>query len=121
MNWKRANNVIWEEWDSGALLVNPDTGGRWSLNATAAAVWKLCDGRLSIQQVATRITRPIDEVTAFCRKFVELGLLRKTLAPIAGNGVTFRTAMPGAPGFKSYGLGSGPRRRPTPRGLSGPA
>lgn len=121
MNWTRNDNVIWEELDGGALLVSPDTGGRWSLNSAAAAVWNLCDGRLSLSQVAARIARPLDEVSTFCQQFAALGLLNSPQPSAVTHVATFHTAAPGAPGFKAHSLGSGPRRRPTPRGLSGPA
>src|ERR1017187_1282005 len=36
--WTKAKNVIWEELDGGALLIDATTGARWALNATAAAL-----------------------------------------------------------------------------------
>ena len=121
MNWTRAENVIWEELDGSALLVNPGTGKRWSLNATAAALWKLCDGRLSLAEISASLSRPLDEIAAFCREFAKLGMLAPAPACAAPSGATFRLALTRPPSFKPHGLGTGPRRRPSPTGSSGPA
>ncbi len=118
MNLMRAQHVVWEELAGGALLVNRITGARWSLNATAAAVWELCDGSASPSEIAPRLARPCEEVLGFCRQFVRMGLLTSVISQ--GGGATFQMAMTGAPSFKAQGLGSGPRRRPSPRGVSGP-
>ena len=126
MNWIQAKNVVWEEFcEGGALLVNPATGARWSLNATATALWKLCDGRNGTAELAALLERSRDEIALFCAQFGQMGLL--TPALISPNSHD-RRAMPAmlarmssAPSFKPMGLGNGPRRRPTSRGVSGPA
>lgn len=119
----RSDDVIWTDLADGALLVKPGAAS-CSLNSTAAAVWKLCDGRRSVSELARMIARPPKEISEFCRRILQLGLLRadschslahESIAPALTT--TFLTG----PNFKSHNLGAGPRRRPTPRGISGPA
>ncbi len=120
-NWARSEQIIWEELDGAALLVNPATGARWTLNATAAALWKLCDGRTSAE-IARLLARSREEIAEFCAKFETLGLLTgaRKLVPVPIDGATYRTCSTG-PSFRPLGLGNGPRRRPGPSGISGPA
>ncbi len=127
--WKRSHDVVWEELDGAVLLVNTTTGMRCHLNAAAAAVWKLCDGRHSVSELAAAVARSCEEVLRVCRQLSEIGLLSGSPA-LAGssalyndysclrNGVSANLA--GAPAFTLLGLGEGPRRRPSPRGNSGP-
>src|SRR5437868_8365016 len=79
----RATNVVWEKLDDGALLVDAGTGARWSLNATAAALWTWCDGRSTLNQLALRLSQSSHrtlnearvEVRAFCAAFAAHNLL----------------------------------------------
>lgn len=113
MNWTRAKNVVREEFfEGGALLVNPATGARWTLNATATALWKLCDGQNGTAELATMLKRSREEVAHFCAQFGQLGLL--TPALVAGKLRVLKTnpsvlgRMSSALSFKPMGLGSGP-------------
>ena len=127
MNWTRAKNVVWEEiFEGEALLVNPATGARWTLNATATALWKLCDGQVGTAELAALLARSRDEVAHFCAQFKQMGLLTPALVSTATRTRGSMTPltlsrMSSAPSFKPLGLGSGPRRRPSARGVSGPA
>ncbi len=103
--WIRSKNVVWEEVDGGALLVDPATGARWVLNAAAAAVWKLCNG-----------TSVAGESAAFCAALAGAGLLQ----PAAGLAAESRMSVLGTPSFQALGAGHGARRRPSPGGVSGP-
>ena len=128
--WTKATNVIWEELDGGALLIDARTGARWSLNATAAALWNWCDGRSSLDDLAARLAQSSrrtlcearSEVRAFCTQFSE----RKLLAPASGMPTTFPNAtlalstLNAPASFTVRGLGHGPRTRPGPRGNSSP-
>ena len=125
MNWTRAEYVVWDELDGEAMLVNPNTGARWTLNATALAVWKLCDGRRGVAELARMLDRSRAEIALFCQQFNQFGLLQPAnvqtgASPAPLNAVLMRGKLTGAPAFKSFGLGNGPRRRPTARGVSGP-
>jgi hypothetical protein len=91
-NWKKANEVVCEELGEGALLVELATGKRWLLNAAAVALWKLNGAAGSI--------------SAFCAR-INAG----TIYPLESCGI---------PSIRELSLGSGPRRRPSPRGNSGP-
>jgi hypothetical protein len=131
ITWKRSNEIVWEELDGEALLVSPVSRARWSLNAAAAAVWKCCDGTRSLAALSSAFAQASglglrearQEIAAFCQRFAELGLLHAqpelVAASAALNRPTFRSGMEG-PAFKTLGLGHGPRRRPSPRGNSGP-
>ena len=124
MNWTRAKNVVWEELGCGSLLVNPATGARWTLNATATALWKLCDGRYGSAELATMLDRSSAEIARFCEQFKQIGLLQPALVPVyahASLDTIIVAKLASAPTFKPLGLGNGPRRRPTARGVSGPA
>ena len=92
-NWKKANEVVCEELGAGALLVDAKTGQRWMLNAAATALWKLNGAAHSIGE--------------FCAQL--------------NAGTTCRLASSGAvPTMTELQVGAGPRRRPSPRGNSGP-
>ena len=127
--WKRSQDVVWEELDGAVLLVNPATGMRCHLNAAAAAVWKLCDGRHSVSELAAAVARSCEEVVRVCRQLSQIGLLSGSPA-LAGSSALYndnscmRNGLPvsleGAPVFTLLGLGDGSRRRPSPRGNSGP-
>ena len=77
--WTKATNVIWEELDSGALLIDATTGARWTLNATAAALWSWCDGSSTLNDLAAQLAQSSRrtlrearaEVRAFCAQFAE--------------------------------------------------
>ena len=61
------NLVLREEEDDAALLFDPETGGVRVLNFTAAAVWKLLDGKRDLDQIMTDLQQEFDEVDAAAR------------------------------------------------------
>ena len=104
-HWIRSNSVVSEELDGGMLLVDAATGARWLLNAAACAVWRLCDG-----------TRAAGDAAEFCAALAGAGLLRPAVALSS----EARMSVSGVPSFQPLGKSAGPRRRPGPRGVSGP-
>src|SRR5438067_618697 len=88
-NWKRAKEVVWEELDGEALLVNPKSGASWSLNATASMIWKLCDGTRGLGELASSLAKASGrsasqarrEVAEFCERIAATGLLSLGLRP----------------------------------------
>jgi coenzyme PQQ synthesis protein D (PqqD) len=127
--WTKAKNVIWEELDGGALLIDARTGERWSLNATAAALWSWCDGHSSLGDLATRLSqssrRTLREARAEVRAFCEWFAKENLLALANGStstlpGATHFSALNAPVSFNALGLGHGPRTRPGPRGNSSP-
>ncbi|HLX61049.1 MAG TPA: hypothetical protein VKX17_07180 [Planctomycetota bacterium] len=114
VTWKRANGLVWEEVGTEMLIVQPHSGARWLLNAAASAIWKICDGNGTGTPFHNEIAR-------FCEKLADAGLLQ---AAPRGRLVAIPCAMTvqrsNAPAFRALGLTSGPRRRPSPRGNSGP-
>jgi hypothetical protein len=118
--WKRADGLVWEEVGGETLVVRPESGARWLLNAAAAAIWKLCDDGVSTESKGAGV--PFHgEIAVFCEKLAHAGLLLAApsgcVAAIPCGTVVRRSS---APAFRALGLASGPRRRPTPRGNSGP-
>jgi hypothetical protein len=130
--WIRTNEVVWEVLNGEALLVNPATDRRWSLNATAAEVWNACDGTRGLRELTQafavasgRNVRVVKrEIASFCESLNKLGLLRSSNtsmpAQTATGGAVFRCGGSIPPMFRELSLGNGARRRPSPRGNSGP-
>ncbi|MEI6235904.1 MAG: PqqD family protein [Planctomycetota bacterium] len=127
---KRANGVVWEEMGGQGLLVDSATGAQWRLNAAALAVWNWCDGTHSVHAMSSRLADLTGRCVTDCRyelrRFVELfsgaGLLECAGASgvgIAPQTVHFSAGSLLSASFLGKGLG-GPRRRPSPRGNSGP-
>ena len=52
--------VLREEFDDWAVLFNPDTAEAVGLNPVSVAIWKLIDGRRSIEQIAASIAEQFD-------------------------------------------------------------
>ncbi|MEI6231472.1 MAG: PqqD family protein [Planctomycetota bacterium] len=119
MRWTKSENVVWEELDGGALLIDTKSGTRWTLSTAAAAAWKLCDGTHSIAEMTRLLRQRQGNITDFCRQFESLGLLKNRGAHSPAI-VGFRSTAQSPFNYQSAGLGSGPRRRPSPRGNSVP-
>ncbi|MBN1439767.1 MAG: SynChlorMet cassette protein ScmD [Anaerolineales bacterium] len=47
--------VLREEFDDWAVLFNPDTAEAVGINPVGVAVWKLMDGRQTLEQIASQI------------------------------------------------------------------
>lgn len=56
--------VLREEFDDWAVLFNPDTGAAAGLNPMGVAIWKLIDGRRSVQSIVDQIVAEADDVPA---------------------------------------------------------
>ncbi len=131
--WRRNDDVIWEQLGSEALLIVPATGARWALNGAAVCVWRLCDGATSLSAIARKfanasgrnLQRSYLEIETFCATFAKLGLLtpcqNNCVTSGALNVMTFRNGLDAPLRYRQIGAGaSGQRRRPSPRGNSGP-
>lgn len=118
----RSSAVVWEELGAEVLLFIPTSGVSWMLNSAAAAVWKLCDGTRSEAELSSKLAASHAETAEFCRMFRKQGLLQ-----MSGVGTTSAAAFGGQmnrdnmTGMSVRNLGSGGRKRPSPRGISGPA
>jgi len=55
--------VLREEFDDWAVLFNPDTGSALGINPTGVAVWKLMDGRRSLDDIVAAIREQFDQVS----------------------------------------------------------
>lgn len=126
----RESGVVWEELDGEALLVNPATKSSWLLNPTATLIWRHCTGAHGLAELARALARTTGaevrkverEVAAFCRRLQQAGLLHAAAAPAGGGSTVAFSGLGGytAPAMLSRALTAGSRRRPTPRGNSGP-
>ena len=54
--------VLREEFDDWAVLFNPDTAGAAGINPVGVAVWKLMDGRRSLEEIVAEIRERFSEV-----------------------------------------------------------
>jgi SynChlorMet cassette protein ScmD len=73
--------VLREEFDDWAVLFNPDTAYAVGTNPIGVAIWKLMDGRRSIEEIVAIIKNSFDdtpdtackEIHAFVDKLAENG------------------------------------------------
>ena len=132
-NWMRSSDIVWEDLNDEALLVDAKTGRQWSLNAAAARIWRLCDGSRGMAELAAAfalatgrtLKRSKVEIHEFCSRFTSLGLLLPVVSTGAAstfpNCAVAMTGLEVPPSVRPMNVGaSGPRRRPSPRGNSGP-
>ena len=54
--------VLREEFDDWAVLFNPDTAEAAGINPVGVAVWKLMDGRRSLQEIVSSVRDQFDAV-----------------------------------------------------------
>ncbi len=54
--------VLREEFDQWAVLFNPDTAAAVGINPVGVAVWKLLDGRHSLDEIAEKIEDGFSDV-----------------------------------------------------------
>jgi len=54
--------VLREEFDDWAILFDPDTGDAFGLNPTGVFVWKLLDGRHSMDDIVQELRNEADGV-----------------------------------------------------------
>lgn len=75
--------VLREEFDDWAVLYNPDTASAVGTNPVGVAVWKLMDGKRSIEDIMAKIKDSFedtpdaacDEIAAFVDKLAENGFV----------------------------------------------
>jgi SynChlorMet cassette protein ScmD len=75
--------VLREEFDDWAILFNPDTADAVGTNPVGVAVWKLMDGRHSLEDIVAKIKDQFSdvpgaaakEVTAFVKDLAERGFV----------------------------------------------
>lgn len=85
----RRFDILEEDLDDEAILVDPGNGNSHRLNETAIAVWKWCDGASSTQEIAGRLAESyevdadtaIDYVHQLVARFAQLQLLDLTVDP----------------------------------------
>ena len=53
--------VLREEFDDWAVLFNPDTADAVGVNPVGVAIWKLLDGRRSVEEIAVQVAEQFDE------------------------------------------------------------
>ena len=121
MSWTKNESVVWEEMDGVTLLIDTKSGTRWTLSATASSAWNLCDGKRTLAEMANALHESRESIAAFCEQFETLGLLQCAGAEartLSAHSAQFSIGKLRANYFgKGFG---GPRRRPSPRGNSGP-
>jgi len=54
--------VLREEFDDWAVLFNPDTAGAVGTNPVGVAVWKLMNGKRSLEEIVTHVKEEFDDV-----------------------------------------------------------
>ena len=75
--------VLREEFDDWAVLFNPDTADAVGINAVGVFIWKLLNGRRSIDEITTEVRDQFEnvsetvarEITAFVRNLAEYGFV----------------------------------------------
>jgi hypothetical protein len=130
VQWKHNAGVVWEELDGETLLVNPITRATVRLNETASFVWKHCSSAITLSELARTLARKSGrelrriehELEEFCLQLSRGGFLQPATRRndcLSLNLAAF-TGSYEAPRFFARSLGHGPRKRPSPRGNSGP-
>lgn len=80
--------VLREEFDDCAVLFNPDTADAVGFNAVGVAVWKLMDGKRSIEDIVSEIENgfedtpetALEEIASFVDSLSEEGFVGLELA-----------------------------------------
>ncbi|HGJ67589.1 TPA: SynChlorMet cassette protein ScmD [bacterium] len=62
--------VLREEFDDWAILFNPDSGDAHGLNPVGVFIWKMLDGKHTIDDIIEEIKSDCDDVTAEVNKDV---------------------------------------------------
>ncbi|HLX64541.1 MAG TPA: PqqD family protein [Planctomycetota bacterium] len=129
MRCLKTKHVVWEELDGQTLLIDSRDDSAWLLNESAAQIWMRCEAE-SVEQIARQLARATrerlaqieEDVCGFIDALRARGWVRR--AQTAGEGMAAEElafeSNYSAPRLKLFSLASGPRRRPSPRGNSGP-
>ena len=83
--------VLREEFDDWAILFDPDTGDCYGLNPTGVFIWKLLDGRHSIEEIVQKLRGEAEgvpetaseQVAGFTRALEKKGFVGFEFAPPA--------------------------------------
>ena len=70
--------VLREEFDDWAVLFNPDTADAVGTNPVGVAVWKLMDGKNSVEEIISKIRERFEGVPSAARE--EIAAFVNTLA-----------------------------------------
>jgi len=131
--WTRSEEVVWQELEGEAVLVSPRLGYSWVLNATAAYLWRHCDGRTSLQALARRVAdaaglevrQVLARLTEFSQELAKQGLLvpaaaaGATAAPLSGTSLALLRTKGWDPNVRVKEQLAQPKK-PKPRGFSTP-
>ncbi len=130
IQWTRSKDIIWEELNGEALLIDTASESAWVLNATATHLWKHCEKfgvECLVEELARVGNRQLEQVREEVRTFLEAMQARcwfksqpvaYVLAGVSGE-MAF-SANYTVPACRPSGLIGGVRKRPSPRGNSGP-
>jgi len=132
MNLTCSNDIVWSPIDKGALLVRPSNGAAWTLNASAAFLWELCESTPTVAQLSNAAVNVLGWSRARAerevRAFIDALNIHKLIvatpeAPVRSSHVSWSSALPlgdASPLIQLRTLGTNARRRPSPRGNSSP-
>lgn len=56
--------ILREEFDDWAILFDPDTGNAFGINPIGVLIWKLLDGRHSVEDITEKIRESAEEIPA---------------------------------------------------------
>jgi SynChlorMet cassette protein ScmD len=56
--------ILREEFDDWAILFDPDTGNAFGINPIGVLIWKLLDGRHSLEDITEKIRESAEEIPA---------------------------------------------------------
>jgi hypothetical protein len=77
----KIGDVIWQELEGEAVLLNPKTGEYFGLNDVGCSFWKKVDGRLSFEEIINELLKEYD---------VNKDELERDLAELIGKMVHYR-------------------------------
>ena len=80
---RRREDIVEDELDNEAILLDHQTGNTYRLNQTALTVWRRCDGHTTTREMARQITEryevdcdtALDHVEQIMARFAESGML----------------------------------------------
>jgi hypothetical protein len=108
----RTNKLITKEVDGELLVYDQESHNAHCLNKLAADIWKLCDGRTTASEMATRLSTEAHETvgaTATTEQIVLIGLeeLRRIrlLEPLAFSGNISSRGMSRRQAMRAFGFG----------------
>jgi hypothetical protein len=64
----RSAKVLWRENDDCIVLFHEDTGRAFALNETAAALWRMLDGTLSVDEITARLAERLSVEPSVARE-----------------------------------------------------